>query len=147
MKNILQTVFTAIGGFLGWFLGGFDGFLYALVAFVCIDYITGVLVAICRKEVSSEVGFRGIFKKVLIFALVGVANIVDINILQNGNAVRTAVIFFYLSNEGFSILENTAALELPIPKKLKDILEQLRKRDEIGPPDDGDDEDDGHGDA
>ena len=138
MKNIFQTILTAIGGFLGWFFGGFDGFLYALLAFVCIDYITGVMVAIVNKTVSSEVGFKGIFRKVLIFTLVGVANIIDVNVLQNGSAIRTAVIFFYLSNEGFSILENAAALDLPIPNKLKEILAQIRKKDEDDSSDEGD---------
>jgi len=142
MKNIFQTILTAIGGFLGWFFGGFDGFLYALLAFVCIDYLTGVMVAIANKTVSSEVGFKGIFKKVLIFTLVGVANIIDVNVLQSGSAIRTAVIFFYLSNEGFSILENAAALDLPIPNKLKEILAQIRKKD-----DSSDEGDDGDGDA
>lgn len=144
MKNIFQTILTAIGGFLGWFFGGFDGFLYALLAFVCIDYITGVMVAIVNKTVSSEVGFKGIFKKVLIFTLVGVANIIDVNVLQSGSAIRTAVIFFYLSNEGFSILENAAALDLPIPNKLKEILAQIRKKDDDDSSDEGDD---GDGDA
>ena len=141
MKNIFQTILTAIGGFLGWFFGGFDGFLYALLAFVCIDYITGVMVAVVNKTVSSEVGFKGIFKKVLIFTLVGVANIIDVNVLQSGSAIRTAVIFFYLSNEGFSILENAAALDLPIPNKLKDILEQIRQKDNPDTPDEGEDDD------
>lgn len=144
MKNIFQTILTAIGGFLGWFFGGFDGFLYALLAFVCIDYLTGVMVAIVNKTVSSEVGFKGIFKKVLIFTLVGVANIIDVNVLQSGSAIRTAVIFFYLSNEGFSILENAAALDLPIPNKLKEILAQIRKKDDDDSSDEGDD---GDGDA
>ena len=144
MKNIFQTILTAIGGFLGWFFGGFDGFLYALLAFVCIDYLTGVMVAIVNKTVSSEVGFKGIFKKVLIFTLVGVANIIDVNVLQSGSAIRTAVIFFYLSNEGFSILENAAALDLPVPNKLKEILAQIRKKDDDDSSDEGDD---GDGDA
>ena len=128
MKNIIQTILTAIGGFLGWFFGGFDGFLYALLAFVCIDYITGVMVAIVNKTVSSEVGFKGIFKKVLIFTLVGVANIIDVNVLQSSSAIRTAVIFFYLSNEGISIIENAGILGLPIPQKLKDVLAQLKDK-------------------
>ena len=109
MKNVihtLQLIFTAIGGYIGWFLGGFDGLLYALVAFVIIDYITGVMVAVLEKKLSSSIGFKGIFKKVLIFTFVGIGHIVDIYILQNGSAIRTAVIFFYLSNEGLSIVEN-----------------------------------------
>ena len=122
----VQLAFSAIGGFLGYFLGGMDGFLYALIAFVVIDYITGLMVAAIQKKVSSEVGFKGICKKVLIFILVGVANIVDKQIIGNGSAIRTAVIFFYLSNEGISILENTALIGLPVPQKLRDVLEQLK---------------------
>lgn len=131
MKNIwygIQAAFTALGGFLGWFLGGADGFLYALIAFVVIDYITGVMCAISDKQLSSEVGFRGICRKVLIFILVGIGNIVDVYVLQNGNVLRTAVIFFYLSNEGISLLENAGRLGLPIPQKLKDILSQLHDK-------------------
>ena len=131
MKNIwygIQAAFTALGGFFGWFLGGADGFLYALIAFVVIDYITGVMCAISDKQLSSEVGFRGICRKVLIFILVGVGNIVDAYVLQIGHVLRTAVIFFYLSNEGISLLENSGRLGLPIPQKLKDILSQLHNK-------------------
>jgi len=124
--NWVQMALSAIGGFLGYFLGGMDGFLYALIAFVVIDYITGLMVAAIQKKVSSEVGFKGICKKMLIFILVGVANIVDKQIIGNGSAIRTAVIFFYLSNEGISILENTALIGLPVPQKLRDVLEQLK---------------------
>ena len=105
MQNVidkLQFAFAALGGFLGWFFGGFDGFLYALIIFVVTDYFTGILAAGIRKELSSEVGFKGIAKKVCIFLLVGVANVIDTQVLQNGAAIRTAVIFFYLSNEGLS---------------------------------------------
>lgn len=129
MQNIwtwIQMAFSASGGFMGYLLGGMDGFLYALIAFVVIDYITGLMVAAIQKKVSSEVGFKGICKKVLIFILVGVANIVDKQIIGNGSAIRTAVIFFYLSNEGISILENTALIGLPVPQKLRDVLEQLK---------------------
>lgn len=125
--NHMQLIFTAVGGWLGYFLGGWDGFLYALIAFVVIDYLTGVMSAIIKKELSSEIGARGIFKKVLIFILVGIGNIIDSNLIGNGSAIRTAVIFFYLSNEGISILENVAVIGLPIPEKLKVVLEQLSK--------------------
>ena len=131
MKQIwsgIQIAFTAFGGFLGWFLGGFDGFLYALIAFTVIDYITGVMCAITDMKLSSSVGFKGICRKVLIFTLVGIGNIVDVYVLGQGGVLRTAVIFFYLSNEGVSIMENTAHLGLPIPTKLKDVLEQLHER-------------------
>ena len=126
----IQAVFMAIGGWLGWFLGGWDGFLYALLAFVVLDYLTGVLCAIADKKLSSEVGFKGISRKVLIFALVGVGNIIDSQVLGDSGAVRTAVIFFYLSNEGVSILENAGHLGLPIPEKLKAVLEQLHDRND-----------------
>ena len=124
--NWTQLSLAALGGFLGWFLGGVDGFLYALVAFIATDYITGVMCAIVERVLSSEIGYRGIFKKVLIFALVGVAHIIDQNIIGDGSVIRTAVIFFYLSNEGISIIENATRLGLPIPEKLRDVLEQLK---------------------
>ncbi len=126
--NTIQLVFAAVGGWLGWFLGGCDGLLYALLAFVVIDYITGVMCAIADRKLSSAVGFRGIFRKVLIFTLVGVANIADAQVLGTPGVLRTAVIFFYLSNEGVSMLENAAHLGLPIPEKLKEVLEQLHDR-------------------
>ena len=124
----IQVVFAGIGGWLGWFLGGCDGLLYALLAFVVIDYITGIMCAVVDKKLSSEVGFKGIFKKVLIFALVGIGHILDTRVI--GSVMRTAVIFFYLSNEGVSLLENAAYLGLPIPQKLKSVLEQLHDRAE-----------------
>ena len=126
----IQVVFAGIGGWLGWFLGGCDGLLYALLAFVVIDYITGIMCALVDKKLSSEVGFKGIFKKVLIFALVGVGHILDTRIIGAGSMLRTAVIFFYLSNEGVSLLENAAYLGLPIPQNLKSVLEQLHDRSE-----------------
>ena len=126
--NTMQLVFAAVGGWLGWFLGGCDGLLYALLAFVVVDYITGVMCAIADRKLSSAVGFKGIFRKVLIFTLVGVANIVDVQVLGTPGVLRTAVIFFYLSNEGVSMLENAAHLGLPIPEKLKEVLEQLHDR-------------------
>ena len=129
MKNaaeVMQMEFAAMGGALGAVLGGWDGFLYALVLFVAVDYLTGVLVAVMRRKLSSEAGFRGIARKVVIFCLVAVAQVIDVQIIRNGSVVRTAVIFFYLSNEGISIVENAAALGLPVPRKLKDVLEQLK---------------------
>ena len=124
----IQLIFAGIGGWLGWFLGGCDGLLFAHVAFVVIDYITGIMCAVVDKKLSSTVGFKGIFKKVLIFALVGVGHILDTRVIGAGSVLRTAVIFFYLSNEGISLLENAAYLGLPIPKKLKSVLEQLPDR-------------------
>ena len=128
--NSIQFVFAAIGGWLGFFLGGCDGLLYALLLFVICDYITGVLCAVSDKKLSSEVGFRGICRKVLIFLLVGIGNVIDVQVLGQPGVLRTAIIFFYLSNEGLSLTENAAHLGLPIPEKLKAVLEQLHDRDE-----------------
>ena len=125
----IQIAVTAIGGWLGYFLGGMDGMLIALIVFMTIDYITGVMCAIADKSLSSEVGFKGICKKVLTLMLVGVANIVDVHVVGTGSALRGAVICFYLSNEGLSLLENAAHLGLPVPDRMKEILAQLHDRD------------------
>ena len=130
--NTIQLIFSAVGGWLGYFLGGCDGLLYALIAFVVIDYITGVMCAIINRELSSAVGFKGIFRKVLIFLLVGIANIIDVQVIGTGAVLRTAVIFFYISNDGVSLLENAGHLGLPIPEKIKTVLEQLHDRAENG---------------
>lgn len=127
LVNTIQMIVAVLGGYVGYFLGGWDGFLYALVAFVVIDYITGLMVAVLEKRLSSAVGFRGIFKKVVLFSLVSVGHIIDSRLIHNEGVIRTAVIFFYLSNEGISILENTAKIGLPVPEKLKGVLEQLNK--------------------
>lgn len=123
--NTFQAVIAALGGWLGYFLGGCDGLLYALIVFVVLDYITGVLCAIADRRLSSAVGFKGICRNVLIFTLVGIANILDVHVIGTGCVVRTATIFFYISNEGVSILENAANLGLPVPKKIKEVLKQL----------------------
>lgn len=131
MKDIVtsvQLVISSLGGCLGWFLGGTDGFLYALLFFIIVDYLTGVMVAILQHKVSSRVGFRGIFKKVVILCLVGIGHILDTNVVRSGNIMRTAIIFFYLSNEGISILENVAIIGLPVPKKLLDVLIALKSK-------------------
>lgn len=128
--NMIQAVFTMVGGWLGYFLGGCDGLLFALVLFVAMDYITGVMCAAADRKLSSEVGFKGICRKVLIFLLVGMANVLDVQIIGSGSVFRTAVIFFYLSNEGLSLLENAGHLGLPIPAKLKAVLEQLHRQSE-----------------
>lgn len=128
--NLIQFLFAGIGGWLGYFLGGCDGLLIALLLFVITDYITGVMCAIADKKLSSAVGFKGICRKVLIFLLVGIANILDMQVIGTGSVLRTAVIFFYISNEGVSLLENAGHLGLPIPVKIKSVLEQLHDRAE-----------------
>ena len=124
----IQIACTAIGGWIGYFLGGLDGLLIALIVFMTLDYITGIMCAILDKKLSSRVGFKGAMKKALIMILVGVANVVDVHVVGAGSALRGAVICFYLSNEGLSLLENAAYIGLPVPEKLKDILAQLHER-------------------
>ena len=128
--NMIQMVFAAVGGWLGYYLGGCDGLLLALVAFAAADYLTGVMCAVSDRKLSSNVGFKGICRKVLIFLLVGIANILDVHVIGTGSVLRTAVIFFYISNEGVSLLENAAHLGLPVPEKIKAVLKQLHDRAE-----------------
>ena len=130
--NSIQVVITAIGGWLGWFLGGCDGLILALLVFAVLDYITGIMCAINDHKLSSAVGFKGICRKVVIFMLVGIAHVIDVNVIATGSVLRTAVTFFYLSNEGLSVTENAAHLGLPIPETLKEVLEQLHERAEKG---------------
>lgn len=128
--NVIQAFFAAVGGWLGYFLGGCDGLLYALLAFVVLDYITGIMCAVVDRKLSSAVGFKGICRKVLIFALAGIGHLLDTQVIGSGSVLRTAVIFFYISNEGLSLVENAAYLGLPIPSKLHKVLEQLHDRSE-----------------
>ena len=126
----IQMAITAVGGWLGYFVGGVDGLLTTLIIFMVIDYITGLMCAVADKKLSSAVGFKGICKKVLIILLVGVAHIVDLHVVGTGSALRSAVVCFYLSNEGLSLLENAAYIGLPVPEKLRTVLAQLHNRDD-----------------
>ena len=119
---------ASIGAVLGNFIGGNDGLLYALIVFVIVDYITGVLCAVVEKNLASSIGFRGIFQKVMIFLLVGIANVLDTKILGAGAMLRSAVIFFYVANEGISIMENAGRMGLPVPEKLKGVFRQLHDK-------------------
>ena len=132
MEKVIETIIAGLGAILGFVFGGMDGMFFALLAVIIIDYITGCLVAIVQKKLSSEVGFKGISKKIIILSLVGVAHILDSQIIRGGSALRTATIFFYITNEGISILENAGRLGLPLPKKLIDVLEQLNKEESDG---------------
>ena len=125
-----QLAAAGLGGWLGYFLGGADGLLTALAVFAGLDYLTGVLCALAEKRLSSAVGFRGICRKVLIFAMVGVGHLLDTRVAGSGAAIRTAVICFYLSNEGVSLLENAARLGLPVPERLKEALKQLHGKEQ-----------------
>ena len=128
--NVIQAAFAAVGAWLGYFLGGNDGLLYALLVFVIVDYITGVMCAIEDRKLSSAVGFRGLCRKVLTFLLVGIAQVLDVHVLNQPGVLRTAVIFWAIANNGLSILENAAHLGLPVPEQLKQVLEQLHNRDQ-----------------
>lgn len=122
IKIIFGGIITAVSGFLG----GMDGIMYALIAFISIDYITGVAVAIKQKKLSSEVGFWGLVRKVCILVLVGVAHFIDLNVMGTGDIFRTAIALYYIGNEGVSLLENIGNLGVKLPKKLIDILVQIR---------------------
>ena len=131
--NVIQMVFTALGGWIGFFLGGCDGLLYALILFMVVDYITGVLCGIVDHNLSSEIGLKGILKKVMILLLVGIGNAMDVYVLNQGAVLRTAVIFMSLSNEGLSLVENASYLGVPIPRQLQDVLQQLHDRESKSP--------------
>ncbi|WP_033165496.1 phage holin family protein [Clostridium sp. KNHs205] len=130
MMEHIRLILAFVGGILGCIFGGFNSLIYALTAFVAIDYITGVLLAIRDKKISSEVGYKGIVRKFLIFLIVSMGNIMDNYVLGTGSTLRTLVIMFYLANEGISILENAGQLGLPIPKKLREAIEKLNSSNE-----------------
>ncbi|HHT7825629.1 TPA: phage holin family protein [Streptococcus suis] len=131
MKELLtlnKILFSMIGGLIGSLFGELDGILYALLVFIMIDYLTGIFAAVVEKQLSSSIGFRGILKKIAILFLVSLGHMIDTAIIKQGGTIRTMVIFFYLSNEGLSILENTVRIGLPIPEKLQAILKQINER-------------------
>lgn len=123
-----QAGVISIGAAISAFLGGIDGLIYTLIAFVIADYIAGVLAAINERCVSSAVGFKGISRKVLIFTLIGLAHFLDMYVIGTPGVLRTATIIFYLSNEGISLLENAARLELPVPTQIRDVLDVIADR-------------------
>ncbi len=126
-KDLVKIFFTIFGSWLGFFLGDLDIFIYSLVVFVICDYISGIIRAGFERKLSSKIGFKGILKKIMIFIIVGIANICDKNLIKNQAMIRSSIIFFYIANEGLSILENALAMDLPIPKKLKILLEQFKE--------------------
>jgi len=125
----IKFILTAVGGFLGWYLGDADGFINTLVAVMIADYVTAVMCAVHDRALSSKVGWAGIFRKIVVFLLLGVGHLLDTYVLHHDHIVRTAILFFYISNEGISLLENAALLGLPIPERLRDMLAQMRDRD------------------
>ncbi len=131
MKELVQYGSSIFGAGFGYLLGDFDGFLYALIIFMVLDYITGMMIAISNKEISSSDGFKEILKKCTMLFMVVIANIIDTKLLNNGDIVRTAVIFFYISNEGISLLENANTLGVPVPNKLVNVLKKFEEETEI----------------
>lgn len=130
MKDIIlyaKLLIGYCGMIIGTFIGTTDVLLYTLIGFVAADYCSGVMNAIVAKNLNSHVAFKGLFRKVLIFLMVGIGNMLDRSLLGGTPTFRTAVIGFYITNEGLSLLENAAKLGLPVPKKIKDVLEQLKE--------------------
>lgn len=133
MKTDIKVVGAEIGALLGIFIGGVNGLIIALIIFAVVDYITGVSSAVINHNLNSEIGFKGITKKVLLFLIVGVANVMDVYVIGDKSVCRSAVCLFYIANEGLSILENSAKCGIPIPRKLEILLEQLREEDDHDP--------------
>ena len=127
--TIVKSISGAIGAVVGFLYGEVNGLFIAIIALMVLDYITGILCAVISKTLSSEVGFRGLVKKFVILIVIAVGHLVDAYIIGTGSAVMSAVMLFFAANEGISILENAAILGLPIPQKLKDVLEQLKDKD------------------
>lgn len=126
--NICEVLVAFSGGILGWLFGGLDSLIYALIAFVIIDYVTGILLAFQKKKISSAIGFIGIAKKIMMFALIAVGNVIDQYVIKSGSTLRTMLIMFYLANEGISIIENAGSMGVPFPQKLKDAIQQLQEK-------------------
>lgn len=129
MNDIYKSFISGFIGIMGFLIGDFDGLFKALLALIIADYITGVIVAVVHKKLSSEIGAKGIAKKILMLIIVAVANVLDVQIIGGGAALRNITIIFYAANEVISLLENTGALGVPYPKKLLDVLQQLKNKD------------------
>ncbi len=130
IQIIIDSIAGAVGAVLGFMYGEVNGLFWALIAFMATDYITGVVVAAINKQLSSEVGFRGLAKKLMILVFVSLGHIADMYVLGGTPVAMSAVMLFYIANEGLSIIENAGNLGLPVPKKLKDIMVQLKKESE-----------------
>lgn len=129
MSNVLKSIISGIIGIAGFLIGEFDGLYKALLMLIIADYITGVIVAIAKKQLSSEIGAKGIAKKILMLIVVAVANVLDVQIIGGGAGLRNITIIFYAANEVISLLENTGKLGLPYPPKLLDVLEQVKNKE------------------
>ena len=127
--NVIKSISAALGAVGGFLFGQLNGLFYAVIAMMAIDYVTGVLLAAVNGRLSSRTGFRGIVRKLFMIMLIAVGHIIDAQVIGTGAALMSAVELFFVANEGISVLENAAALGLPIPQKLRDVLEQLRDKD------------------
>ena len=130
IQMIFNSIAAAVGAAVGFLFGEVTGLFWALIAFMGMDYVTGVVIAVVGRKLSSEVGFRGLAKKFLVLVFVAVGHILDAYVLGNTAVFMTAVMLFYIANEGVSIIENAALLGLPVPEKVRSILEQIRNKAE-----------------
>ncbi|MBP0964763.1 MAG: phage holin family protein [Oscillospiraceae bacterium] len=130
MDNIFKSIMAWICTIISFLFGDLEGMLIALIALIILDYISGVIAAAVEKRLSSEVGAKGIAKKIFMLLIVALANIVDINVIGDGHVLKTVTVVFYICNECISLIENAGRIGVPVPKKLLDVLEQLRDRDE-----------------
>lgn len=131
MTGIVKSISAILCGIAGFLWGQLDGLMIALIVFICLDYITGLIVGAARHKLNSHTSFVGLCKKALILIVVAVAHIIDSQLLGgNASVFRSAACGLYIANEGLSILENSGKLGLPMPKKLKKALEQLRDKDD-----------------
>lgn len=129
MNNAVKSILAAICTMFGFVFGDLNGLMIALIALIVLDYISGVLAAVVEKKLSSEVGAKGIAKKIFMLLIVAVANIVDINVIGEGHVLKSVTVVFYIANECISLIENAGRLGVPVPKKLLDVLEQLKNKD------------------
>lgn len=130
MNNAVKSIIAAVCAMFGFVFGDLNGLMIALVALIILDYISGVIAAVVEKKLSSEVGAKGIAKKIFMLLIVAVANIVDINVIGEGHVLKSVTVVFYIANECISLIENAGRLGVPVPKKLLDVLEQLKSKGE-----------------
>lgn len=130
MNNAVKSIIAAVCAMFGFVFGDLNGLMIALVALIILDYISGVIAAVVEKKLSSEVGAKGIAKKIFMLLIVAVANIVDINVIGEGHVLKSVTVVFYIANECISLIENAGQLGVPVPKKLLDVLEQLKSKEE-----------------
>lgn len=130
MENVFKNIMAALCTLLSFLFGDMEGMLIALITLIVLDYISGVIAAAVEKRLSSEIGAKGIAKKIFMLLIVALANIVDTSVIGDGHVLKTVTVVFYICNECISLIENAGRIGVPVPKKLLDVLEQLKNRDE-----------------